>query len=1153
MSSFAWEIWKQASTRQITRVLSPDTDWAEKLRLDLHNLDPNLEVYIFYPLETRFTRSRSPSVQARWERLRCFHALAFPTTSKKVFIVSGEGLTQKIPSLSSFKKHSLSLSKGSHTEREVLLNKLANLGYLPSELVENAGQYAVRGGVIDVFPASENYPLRIELFEDEITSLRYFHPESQRKLNDVEHLTLSPAREFIFPEEMRGSTLEPKLKSLIRSQKRTLEAREALWQRFLQKSFFSEIDYWAPLIREDEDSLGNTRLIDLFDQWDFCIEAHAIEGSLQSTHSRALKEFDLALDDGEWLPPPDTFYWSLEKESESLRQNLAASPNWLSHKVQSGLNYGPENTVISPSFGFDLLESALIQSRKDASSSPLTPLLQKIAELRTSDVALCFLAHNSAQVDRLQFLFEQNGHTLFSVTTLKEFINLKDPTQIYVCIADLESSFCDPAQNVAFIKADTVLGVHTKRKTTFGIKQKASRSILTGDMALMDLNIGDRIVHAEHGIGKYLGLRLMDFGGIPTELIEVEYRDNNKLFIPVTRLSLVQKHSIALEDAPLDRLGGQTWQSKKSKVKKDLLSIAGELLHLYSIREMAKGPLMNPPAEEIAAFAATFPFEETEDQLKAIDACLHDLKGPKPMDRLICGDVGYGKTEVALRAAHAAVCSGYQVAVLVPTTLLALQHESSFKKRLAPTNVVVRGLSRFKTNKERLSTHEELRVGKADIVIGTHSLLSGNIQFKNLGLLIVDEEQKFGVVHKEKIKKLKNDIHVISMSATPIPRTLNMSMSGLKEFSLISTPPQNRVSVKTFVSRKKDSLIKEAVLNEIQRGGQVFYVHNRVQTILQELDYLKTLLPQTKIEYVHGQMEEKELEKRVFAFYQGQIEVLLTTAIVESGLDIPTANTLIVDRADHFGLSQLYQLRGRVGRSTERGYAYFMIPEKGQITADAEERLSVLETYQQLGSGFHVASHDLEIRGAGDLLGRQQSGNISSLGFDAYSQLMQECVAEIRGEAYSAKIDPDIQIPIDTSIPEYFVPDIGLRLMIYRRLAAAIDEAEVDAIGEELEDRFASLPESVTNLLVIMRIKCQLRRLGVRSAVASKLGVSLSFDASTPVSPEKMVDSIRRYPHHYHLSPDGKLVIKKPANATDTRDVVRSVEAALSQLESWCA
>ncbi len=1157
MSALAWETYALCGKRPISLVIVSDESVSENLKNDLLSWDQRLKIYTLNPLETDLLRNRGPSAQTRLDRLRFFSALANIQSSKedkknsgsKIFIASAGAFIQKTPPLHFFQENSLVLHRDDDFDRPKTLRFFAELGYKPSEIVENPGSFALRGSVLDVFPPTEEFPVRVEVLDDKVQSMRSFHPESQRKIQDLDLLWLGPSREFRL-ESDSSDQLAP-IKHLIKVQPRKHADREALTQRFEQGSLFPEIDFWGPMLRGEEAAQIHC-LLDEIKKFDICIEAQNLEAALVSQSAECDRQLKSHLEEGEWVPNLEYFLNPIHAISEKFRRHLALGKTWLLHKKTSGLNFEPEHKIDTQISSLDILSAKLVQAKHDQ-ASPIDILQEHLLYSKEKHLKTVYLARTTSQLERLSFLFEQRGIYL---QRLQGF-DPPDPTNESslapaILVSEQNHGFEDPTRSVVFIPTDLIFGTtaqHLRKKT---LPQKR-RSIFGADLGFIDLKPGDFVVHAEHGIGRYLGLRIIDFAGIPTELIEIEYKDNNKLLVPVTRLGLVQKHSMPHDGQVLDKLGGQTWTQKKAKAKKELRSIAGELLHLYSKRELALGPTIDPGEEKIANFAASFPFTETLDQAKAIADCLEDIKGPKPMDRLLCGDVGYGKTEVALRITHAAISAGFQVAVLSPTTLLAVQHEQVFKSRLEKFGIQVRGLSRFKEKKEKLQTFEELKDGKIGVVIGTHALLSNSVSFKNLGLLIVDEEQKFGVTHKEKIKQWRNNVHVLSMSATPIPRTLNMAMSGLKELSIISTPPAQRLSVKTFISKKSDGLIKEAIQNEINRGGQVFYVHNRVQSIHREFEELQKLLPDIQIEYAHGQMEERELEKRVMNFYEGRTQVLLTTSIVESGLDIPNANTLIVDRADTFGLSQLYQLRGRVGRSADRAFAYLMTPDRGKINAQAEQRLAVLEAYQELGSGFHIASHDLDIRGAGDLLGRNQSGNISMLGFDSYVELLKECMAELKGEDFIQVIDPDIQIPLNTSIPENYIPEIGLRLMIYKRLAAALDEHEIDEVTAELEDRFGHAPDSVQNLFALMRIKCQLRRLGVRSAVASKTGVALTFANDTPVDVQKMLASIRKYPTHYHLTPEGKLVIKRPVNAEENTDLVRGVEGALSQLENWCS
>jgi transcription-repair coupling factor (superfamily II helicase) len=1146
-SALAWELWHARNPALAQAVLVPDIDSSQSLLEDLRSFGvPAEELFVLTPLETDLVRHRGPSLLRRVDRLRFFES--WQRQVPGIYLVCSEALCQFRPDALFFSRESLHVKTGQQANRSDLNDEIVRLGYLPTELVELPGQSASRGSIIDVFPPESAYPLRIELFEDKVESIRSFHPDSQRRIADLAELRIPSCREFVFPDNLsESSSAYLRIKQELQDLEVSREDRIAILDRIRQKSFFPTVDYWGPtfLLESPAEPLDLLHNILAF------VEPHALEVSAQASLSEMERHFRDALEEGEWVPRSTSFLVPRKNLVETLRAALANSTSslWLSHKSETGLSYEPEGKVLSQMSGHGMLESELAGARHDRAEAPLDSLLNRIKEWMARGCRIVLVGRSSSQLERLSFLL--SGHALnFKIyESLPSFELSKEPLGGLEC--PLQTGFIDLERGYVFLLVDQILGTRKKKSSA----RPSSASSFNADLALLDLKPSDLVVHKEHGIGRYLGLKIMNFSGVPAELIEIEYRDGNKLFVPVTRLSLIQKYSGATENAPIDKMGGQSWQTKKGKVRKELASIAGDLLHLYSLREMARGPQIHPNEHDVDVFAATFPYVETPDQEKAIASVLADLRGPKPMDRLICGDVGYGKTEVALRAAHAALSAGFQVAVLVPTTLLATQHEATFRRRLGD-RFPTQGLSRFKEAKEVKHTLLGLKDGSIRCVVGTHKLLGNEVQFKNLGLLVIDEEQRFGVVHKEKIKKLRANVHVLSMSATPIPRTLNMAMSGIKDLSIIQTAPQDRLSVKTFVARKTEKLICEAVEAEIKRGGQVFYVHNRVQSILKEHELLTRLLKGVRIEHVHGQMDEEEIEKRMLDFVEGRTQILLTTSIIESGLDIPNANTLIIDRSDAFGLSQLYQLRGRVGRSSARGYAYFMLPEQGNITQDAEERLAVLEAYQELGSGFHIASHDLELRGAGDLLGRSQSGNIASIGFDAYVELLQEAIAEIRGEHLEVKVDPEIQIPVDTVIPTFYIPEIGLRLMFYRKLAAAIDEDEVEATASEMLDRFGNLPESVKNLVAIMRIKCQLRRLGVRSAVGGKNGVSLTFDPSTPVDTERLVESLRRYPAHYQITPEGKLVIRQPAvvnNApNDPRDMVRSVEGALAQLESWC-
>jgi len=1142
-AAIAWEIsriFQEEDTEKLS-VLVPDNAAAYNLRDDLKIFHPHLSIRVLPALETDLLRNRGPSVLRRVERARFFCAWAgiAPQEGSELYLIPVEGLVQSCPHIDSWRQLTLPVRIGDELSRTDLVAQLGELGYLPQELVEREGQFAARGSIVDVFSPLYEHPLRIELFDDRVQSLRLFHPDSQRRMGEIVEAFFPPAREFFFEAE----GLKTRLRHEIEDWDWERENRDAFLDRIAQRSFFPEIDYWAPLLSP---SISESRGPGAFLKIDLLVEPQALEGELKRTVPLMERQLRTAAIEGEWVPSPERFLADDGFVESFLSEQLRSGKTlWLSTKHQTQFPYQPVEISRPPLHTHERLGQILASERVSGGSEPLLALVNEIREWGRDNRTTVLLAPTVSQLERLQFLLS-NYKLAFKIAASIEDV-LTEHAALVGLVGTLTDGFKDSGRGVSFLLDEQIVG--SKRKKTHA---RAQKSFAT-DLSLLDLRPNDFVVHKDHGIGRYLGMKVIDFDGVPAELLEIEYRDGSKLLVPVTRLNVIQKHSSSGAELGLDRLGGQTWESKKTRAKHELQNIAGELLHLYSLRELSKGPEIRPAEQTIDEFAATFAFTETGDQEKAIRLTLDDLRGPKPMDRLVCGDVGYGKTEVALRAAHAAVACGYQVAVLVPTTILAAQHEATFRKRLSPFGYNVASFSRFKTPQEIRENVERLRRGEVHVAVGTHKLLGASISFPNLGLLVIDEEQKFGIVHKEKLKRMRTNVHVLSMTATPIPRTLNMSMSGLKDISVISTAPQDRLSVRTHVSRKKGSLIVEAVELELKRGGQVFYVHNRVQTIHKELDELRKLLPGIRLEHVHGQMPEAQIEKQMIDFYEGRTQVLLATSIIESGLDVPNANTLIVDRADAFGLAQLYQMRGRVGRSDQRAYAYFLIPDQGKVTADAEERLSVLEAYQELGSGFHIATHDLEIRGAGDLLGRSQSGQISQLGYDAYVGLLQECIADIRGEQLEANIDPEIKLGIDTTIPEGYIPETGLRLMFYRRLASAANEDDVAATEAEIADRFGSPPLSVRNLFSVMRIKCQLKRLRVRVLNAGKSTFSVTFDPSTPVNPSKLVESIKRYPSHFQMSPDGRLLLKRPLEeVSQASDVMRGIEGALSLLESWC-
>ena len=690
-------------------------------------------------------------------------------------------------------------------------------------------------------------------------------------------------------------------------------------------------------------------------------------------------------------------------------------------------------------------------------------------------------------------------------------------TDLEVVTAPLARGALAPAEGFALITEEEIFGERAHRPP----ERKRSPRALLEDLRALDP--GDYVVHVDHGIGRYLGLERKLIAGVGVDLLVVEYAGGDKLFLPVYRLNQIQKYSGGDGTPRIDRLGGLTFAKTKAKVQSRVRQMADELLRLYAERAALKKQPLPGPDDEYAAFEAGFPFEETRDQALAISEVLRDLQKEQVMDRLVCGDVGFGKTEVALRAAFVAATNGRQVALLCPTTVLAQQHYLTFSGRFQEYPLNVRVLSRFQSKADQLETLKGLKDGSVDVVIGTHRLLSKDVHFKNLGLLVVDEEQRFGVAHKERIKQIRTAVDVLTLSATPIPRTLQLAVSGLRDMSIITTPPVDRRAIRTIVSRFDETLLREAMERELSRGGQVFYVYNRVEGIYERAERVRGLVPNARIAIGHGQMSEASLERTMLDFVGGEFDILVATAIIESGLDIPRANTIIIDRADLFGLSQLYQLRGRVGRSSERAYCYLLVPPPSQLSDEGRARIEALERYTELGSGFHVATLDMELRGAGDLLGAEQSGTVASVGFELFCQMLEEATHELKGQPVAHEVDPELNFDVEALLPEAYVAEVGVRLSLYKRLASAGDETEIDELASEMEDRFGPPPLEARRLVELMRLKVELRKLRVLGCEASAKSVSLHLKDDTPLDPQKIGELVGQKRSPYRLSPDGRL------------------------------
>jgi transcription-repair coupling factor (superfamily II helicase) len=1063
----------------------------------------------------------------------------------KVLAVPAAGLTRKVIPRKTVRAHSHRVVAEEELDRDALVKSLSEAGYLRVPVVEDPGSFAVRGALLDVWAPNLDAPVRIELYGELVLSIQPFDPYEQRtkkvggeevKLKEV---WFPPAREAVLTKETiaRARDRVQQLADMIDLP--TTRARALIEDVIAGRAFFGA-EGMLPAYYDELESLFRYLPEDAVVVLD---DPPSITRALREELERAAE--DVAAKGKEPVFLPAAFY---AEESEVARE-LAKRAVVALHRtpVVGGEAEGIARWEIA-SNAFDLasrdhsdLERAVKAARASkGKTAALLPLARRIAHWREHGMRVFLAARAQTQAERVTGLLRHQGVECrarlgpFDPAWLQEE-NL-DAAQVVVGTLSRGALF--PADGLVLVTEEEIFGARAHRRKEKK-KQDVTRPFLED---LRSLAVGDFVVHVEHGIGKYHGLVHKHVAGLTVDLLAVEYAGGDKLYLPVYRLNQIQKYTGGENAQPkLDRLGGSTFAKTKSRVKKEVRKMADELLRLYAERQAQPGHPFPPADDDYRAFEATFPFEETPDQSKAIEDVNKDLEAARPMDRLVCGDVGFGKTEVAIRAAFRAAMSGKQVALLCPTTVLAQQHLRTFEARMRDYPITIAAMSRFQTKKEQDDAVVGLKDGKVNVVVGTHRLLSKDVHFKDLGLLIVDEEQRFGVAHKERIKHLRANVDVLTLTATPIPRTLQMAVGGLRDLSLITTPPVDRRAVRTIVTRFDEQVLKEAVTRELARGGQVFYVYNRIEGIYEKAQRLQELVPNARIAVGHGQMSstrkqqktqpdsdvsearEGALEKVMLDFVEGRYDILCATAIVESGLDIPRANTMIIDRADLFGLAQLYQLRGRVGRSKERAYCYLIVPPANALTDEARARIEALERHTELGSGFKIASLDLELRGAGDLLGGEQSGSVSSVGFDLFCQMIEEAVHELRGEEVVHDVDPELSFDVSALLPEDYITDVGVRLSLYKRLASAVDEAQVAEMGEEMEDRFGPPPEEARRLVQLMSLKTELRRLKVLGCEANGRSVTLHLREDTPLDPKKILDLVRAAKSPYRITPDMRL------------------------------
>lgn len=1091
-------------------VVTPTAESAEEFLREARFYSNHPEsVYYFPAWEINPFEQASPHPDVSGERLNALFALMEGKASMVVLPVSS--LIQKVLPRSVLADHSQYLVTGEEVDRESFLRKLIDLGYSMVPLVEDRGCASVRGGIVDIFLPNLPNPVRIEFFGDFVESIRSFDPVSQRSLQPLEELVVLPSREIILSEAVVRD-FSGRLKGRCDELGIPATRRRELLEQLNNSIYPAGIEYLQPLLHPGLETLfdyvGPGMVVAEIDPL-------AVSGSATSFTEEFFASELKATEKSQIVCKGADLCLSPAELSTRLTETRRLSIPFLDITAED-----ESATVLR--FSVQENEDLKLTMSSD-SEEVLRPLVERLSLWLEDQCGIFIICHQQSQIQRLEELLRPYNLPLTVSDERRARVKVEDGTGVQLLLGNISRGFRLFEEGLVVIAEEEIFGKRIKRRAISEIRKK---QIL---VSLEELKPGDLMVHLDFGLGIYRGLQHLEFDRIGEDFLLLEYSGGDKLYLPVDRINLVQRYVGAENIQPsLDKLGGVGWEKKKARAREAIEEMAEALLEIYAARQVHEGFAFSPPDELYREFEASFAFEETPDQMRAIDDLLADMQHSKPMDRLVCGDVGYGKTEVAMRGAFKSVMDGKQVAVLVPTTVLAQQHLETFRKRFAAYPVTIEMLSRFRTAKEQKSTLERLKTGEVDIVIGTHRLLQKDVCFKDLGLIIIDEEHRFGVSHKEKLKQYRAVVDVLTLTATPIPRTLNMSLAGIRDLSIIDTPPGDRLAIKTFVARFSDELIREAVLRELRRGGQVFFVHNRVQSIGAMAEYLRGLVPEAKLAVGHGQMQEKELEEVMLGFMHGDSNLFLCTTIIESGLDIPSANTMIVNRADTFGLAQLYQLRGRVGRSNQRAYAYFLIPPEGSLSQDARERLRIIQELTELGAGFRIATHDLEIRGAGDFLGSRQSGNIAAVGFELYSELLEEAVSKLKGEAVAERIEPEINLKIPAFVPEDYVPDPNQRLIIYKTLVQAAEEEDVNGVGDELLDRFGKLPLPVTYLLQTMKLRIDLRALLVKRLEFDGKRLLFSFHEKTPVSPDTIIGLIRNSPSIYRFNPDFVLSAEVP-------------------------
>ncbi len=1134
-SSFAYVVARAAAeSMHCFLVVTADNDSAEEIIQELRfygNGDEHSRprACLFPSWETLPYDTADPPVEEVLARIETLYRLE-SEGGPVVVVAPLQALLQRCLPVEALHDAVMTLRVGQERERDELLSRLVSLGYRTVPLVEEAGEVGIRGGIVDIFPPGQRFPVRIEFCGDTLDSMRAFDPVTQRSLTSIDEVEIIPVSEVVITESTCRQALR-RVEDARREARFPARMISALQEHIEQKTFFPGVSFLLEFFYDQPATIfdylpqGSVIWFSGVDAW---------KERIASFLDTAVREREQTLEAGHLCSLGEKLYMSSTEAIERL-DGFSSTIRSLSLPVYEG---GQEILCFDVAENGDLYRS-LVSNKSE--TRPLAQLVRLFHEWLNDYYAIVVVTHSAIQKKRFLELLE--GYSLrVEAPDSISFSSLTPVSEgrVILVLGELQAGFRSSMDRIAVITESEVFGERMAQRKRL---KPGDGVALTG---LDDLRTGEFVVHVDYGIGRYEGLHSLELGGSRNDFLLIEYRDEDRLYVPVHRLNLVQKYRGIEDEVPsLSKLGGTAWLHTKKKIKDSIKAQAKELLGIYAARQALQGFSFSGRDDYYREFEARFEFDETSDQLNAIEDVLVDMERSRPMDRLVCGDTGYGKTEVALRASFKAVADNKQVALLVPTTVLAHQHYQTFSRRFRDFPIRIGMLSRFQTPSEQKRIIEEAKEGTIDIIVGTHRLLQKDLGFKDLGLVIIDEEHRFGVRHKEKLKKMRELVDVLTLTATPIPRTLQLSMLSIRDLSIISSAPQDRLAVKTYVTHFDEKVIREAIIREFLRDGQVFFVHNRVERIEAMAEMIQKIVPEARLAIAHGQMQEKELEAVMLSFYQREVNLLLCTTIIESGLDFPNANTIIINRADKMGLAQLYQLRGRVGRSSHQAYAYFLVPGEQFLTDKAKKRLEALAEFSELGSGFRLASHDLEIRGGGNILGLSQSGHMNQVGIDLYYELIDKAVKEIKGEKTVPDIDPEIKVPIPAYVPEEYVPDIHQRLRLYKKMAGGMTESQIADVQSELRDRFGPIPCEVECLLLISNLKLVLRELMVVSMEYLNGTIILAFHQEAQQSLDKVLALLQNPQNKMRFTPDHKLHIPFP-QGQGWEEMVKKVKSSFA-------